>query len=84
MFDTAEQYLRGVLQKRFDPKKPLPINKWQEERAAKTAERAAINREYETLKTETQKVEQIKQSVADIIGRESSERTHTQRQRLEL
>jgi len=84
MFDNAEQYLRGVLQKRFDPKKPLPITKWQEERAVKTAERAALNREYETLKTETQKVEQIKRSVGDILKAESSERTQMQTRGKEL
>jgi len=79
MFDTAEQYLRGVLQKRFDPKKPLPIDKWQEERAAKTAERAALNREYETLKAETQKVEQIKRSVGDIMHSENTLEQTTKR-----
>jgi len=84
MFDTAEQYLRGVLQKRFDPKKPLPIDKWQEERAGKTAERAALNREYETLKAETQKVEQIKRSVGDILKVESSERTQQRIRSVEL
>jgi hypothetical protein len=74
MFDKADEYLRGVLQKRFDPKK-LPIAKWQNERAEKTAERAALYGEYEKLKTETQKVEQIKRSVTDILRSDSPERT---------
>jgi hypothetical protein len=74
MYDSADEYLRGVLQKRFDPKK-LPITKWQNERVEKISERAALYREYETLKTETQKVEQIKRSVTDILRSESPERT---------
>ena len=33
LFDTAEKYLRGVLQERFDPKKLPPISAWEKELA---------------------------------------------------
>jgi hypothetical protein len=74
MFGAAEEYLRGVLRERFDPKKLPPTTKWTEERDAKTAERAALCREYETIKAETRNVEQIRRSVADILRADSSER----------
>jgi cell shape-determining protein MreC len=66
--------LSDVVQGRFDPKK-LPIAKWREELAAKTAERDSLYREYNSLKAETQKVEQIRRSVTDIMREESRERT---------
>jgi hypothetical protein len=67
LFDAAEKYLKGVLQSRYDPKKLPPIAAWKNELAEKTAERAALYRDYEKLKTETQKVEQIKRTVEQIV-----------------
>jgi hypothetical protein len=68
---TAERYLKDVLQERFDPKKLPPITKWREELSAKTTERAALNREYLALKDETRKVEQIRRSVGEIMRSEA-------------
>ena len=82
-YDNAEKYFRGVLQGRFDPKK-LPIAKWREELSAKTAERDSLYREYTSLKDETQKVEQIRRSVREIIQSESSERKPKQTRGMEL
>ena len=56
-YDNAEKYLRDVLQERFDPKKFPPITKWREELSIKTAESAALYREYKTLRDETVKLE---------------------------
>jgi len=55
MFDSAEQYLRDVLQERFDPNKLPPITKWREELVAKTAEKDALYTEYYALKDEPRK-----------------------------
>jgi predicted nucleic acid-binding Zn-ribbon protein len=84
MFDKAEEYLRGVLQGRYDPKKSPPVAMWQNERAAKTAEKKALYTEYYALKDETQKVEQIRRSVADILHSESPERTSRKSRGTEL
>jgi len=43
--------------------------------ATKTTEREVLYREYQELKNETQKVEQIRRSVAEIMQTESPERT---------
>ena len=67
MFNNAEQYLRDVLQERFDQKKLPPITKWTEELTAKTAKREAMYREYQTLRDETTKLEQIRRSVTEIL-----------------
>jgi cell division protein FtsB len=67
LFRAAERYLKGALQSRYDPKKLPPIKAWTDERTTLTAERAALNRKCETLKSETQKVEQLKRSVDAIM-----------------
>jgi len=77
-FDAAEEYLRDVLQKRFDPKKLPPITMWQNERAAVIAEKKALYQEYHALKEETKKVEQIKRSVENILHSDAPERMPTQ------
>jgi ATP-dependent exoDNAse (exonuclease V) alpha subunit len=80
-FDAAEKYLRGVLQKRFDPKKSPPVKAWADERTSLTVECATLNRRYETLKIKTQSVEKLKRSVEEIMNPTVSERerpkTHT-------
>jgi ATP-dependent exoDNAse (exonuclease V) alpha subunit len=83
MFDNAERYLRDVLQKHFDPKKPPPITKWQEELAAKESEKGRLYREYSALKEKTQKVETIKRTVVDILRSDALERTPTRAQGME-
>jgi len=57
LFDAADKYLRGVLQERFDTKKLPPITIWKQELATKTTEREVLYRKYQSLKSETQKVE---------------------------
>ena len=84
LFAAADKYLRGVLQERFDPKKLPPITMWREELTAKTAEQKAMHREYQVLKSETQKVEQIRRSVAEIMQVDSPERTARKSQDAEL
>jgi len=74
MFESAEQYLRNVLQERFDPKTLPPITKWREELFVKTAEKDMLYQEYYTLKDETVKVEKIKRSVTDILQSDEPKR----------
>jgi hypothetical protein len=83
-YENAEKYLRGVLQDRYDPKKLPPITMGQEQREAKIAERAALTLEYNKLKTETQKVEQIRRSVADILHSDEPKPTRTKSRGMEL
>ena len=73
-YDNAEKYLRDLLQSRFNPKKSPPITKWQEELTAKTAESAALYRDYKKLKDETAKVEKIQRSIKDILHSDEPER----------
>ncbi|MFP3152948.1 MobA/MobL family protein [Lachnospiraceae bacterium ZAX-1] len=82
-YDNAEKYLYDILQGRFDPKK-LPITKWREELTAKTAERDSLYRQYDSLKNETQKVEQIRRSVAEIMREESWEKKPQKSRGMEL
>jgi len=75
MFENAEQYLRDVLQERFDPKKLPPISKWQGELSAKTAEKDSLYQEYLALKDEAYKVEKIRASVKEILHNDSPKQT---------
>ena len=84
LFDAADKYLRGVLQDRFDPKKLPPITMWRDELTAKTAEQKAMYREYQSLKSETQKVEQIRRSVTEIMQIKAPERTAAKKRHKEL
>ena len=70
MYENAEEYLRGVLQKRFDPKKSPPIDTWRRELGTKTSEVNALYREYTALKEEIYKVEKIRASVNVIMQEE--------------
>ena len=67
LFRAAARYLKGVLQSRYDPEKLPPIKAWTDEETALTAERAALNRRYETLKSDTRQVEQLKREVDAIM-----------------
>jgi len=84
MFDNAEKYLRDVLQGRFDPKKLPPITKWREELVDKTAEQEVLYRQYDSLKNATQKVEQIRRSITEIMQSESQRTQPTRTQGMEL
>jgi hypothetical protein len=84
MFDNAEEYLRGVLQGRFDPKKLPPTAMWQNELSKKINEKSVLYREYYALKDETKKVEQIKRSVMDILHSDAPKQTPTRMRGLEM
>ena len=76
----------GMMHKRYDPNKLPPITKWREELSAKTAKREKLYRDYETLKTETAKVEKIQRSVKEILHSDEpqTERTATRKRDMEL
>jgi hypothetical protein len=84
LHDAAERYLRDVLQSRFDPGKLPPMTKWREEREAKTAERDVLYAQYDALKSETQKVENIKRGIDEILRGETAERTVQKERGVEL
>ena len=71
MFESADKYLRDVLQERFDPKKLPPITKWRDELVAKIAEKDSLYRDYYALKDETYKVEKIRASVKSVLHNET-------------
>ena len=74
MFENAEKYLKGVLQKHFDPKKLPPTTKWKAEIEKLNAERKQLERDYYTLKGEVKECEQIRRSVDSILRQEQRER----------
>ena len=74
MYETAEQYLKGVLQQHFDPKKLPPVSKWTAERDNLTSVKKRLDAEYSKLWHETAAVEKIKRSVDDILRDETGER----------
>jgi len=84
MFDSAEQYLRDILQERFDPKKLPPITVWEKELAEKLATKDALYRDYYALKDEIYKVEKIRAGVKAILHNETPERTVQKSQGVEL
>ena len=67
LFDSAERYLRDVMQERYDPKKLPPITVWQKQLSEKIAEKESLIREYYKLKDETAKIEKIQRSVKNIL-----------------
>jgi hypothetical protein len=64
-YGDAEKYLRGVLQKRFDPAK-LPIAKWRQERDALAREKGGLNTEYDILKERIREVERIRKYAEEV------------------
>ena len=84
MFEKAEQYLKGVMQKHFDPKKLPPISKWQAERDKLAAERGTLNMRYHALKNEITEAEQIRKSVYSIVRQEQQEQQPYRAQGMEL
>jgi RNA polymerase-interacting CarD/CdnL/TRCF family regulator len=73
MYDKADQYLKGVLQEHFDPKKLPPVTKWNAERGKLTAERKMLDADYYKLKDEVKEAEQIRKSVYSIMRQEQRE-----------
>jgi hypothetical protein len=83
-FDKAEQYLKDVMQERFNPKKLPPITKWKDEYKKLTAEKDKLYREYYSLKNEVAEVEKIKRSVYDILREEKREQQRSKSHEMEL
>lgn len=67
MYAAAEKYLRGVLQKRFDPTKLPPIKKWSDERETCRQELGGINTEYAILKNDVENAEAIKRFAVELM-----------------
>jgi len=67
-FETAEQYLKDVLQGRFDPKKLPPITKWKTEQAELLSQKSALNGKYQKLKDDVNQVSRIRSNVYDIMA----------------
>lgn len=84
LYESAERYLRDVLQKRFNPNKLPPITKWTEEHTAKTTEKKMLYQEYYSLKDEVKEVEIIRRNVEEIMRDESRDRQPMRAQGLEL
>jgi len=80
LYESAERYLKGVLQERFDPKKLPPVTKWKAEREKLSAEKNKLNQQYVALKGEVKEVEQIRKEVYGIM-RQEVRRTEPQRSR---
>jgi hypothetical protein len=77
MYDKAEQYLKGVLQEHFDPKKQPPIKKWQTELTKLTTERKLIDSDFYKLRDEVKEAERIRSRVYSIMRQEHQQRrTH--------
>ncbi len=80
LFESAEKYLKDVMQERFDPKKLPPIRKWEAERDKLKVERQQLSHRYSTLKDEVKEAEQIRRNVHSILkeerGRELPKRKH--------
>jgi hypothetical protein len=77
MFENAERYLRDVLQARFDTKKLPPIAKWKEERAAKIAEKTALNSDYYRLREEVKNAEAIRRTVEQLTREDEPRKAKT-------
>jgi len=70
LYNAAEKHLREHMGKHYNPKKPLPISDWKKELKEKLAKKATLTHEYDTLKEETYKIEQIRASVKTILHNE--------------
>ena len=70
LFEAAEQYMKDIMQERFDPAKLPPITKWKAERDKLNADKQQLNGEYVSLKKDTTEVEKIRRNVYDIMREE--------------
>jgi prefoldin subunit 5 len=64
-YDAAEKYLRGILQKRFDPK-TIPAAKWRQERETLAQELGGLTTEHEVLNDRIRDVELIRKSAEEV------------------
>ncbi|MCL2821460.1 MAG: MobA/MobL family protein [Oscillospiraceae bacterium] len=83
LYEAAEKYLKGVLQKRFDPNKLPPITKWKKELSEKNIARTKLSGEYNTLRDETKKIERIQRSVKEILRSEEKQELKLKRRELD-
>jgi hypothetical protein len=67
IFRAAEKYLKGVLQKRFDPQKLPPITALQKEREDCKSELGGLYSKYHSLKSDVQDAETIKRFAANLM-----------------
>ncbi|MDL2235518.1 hypothetical protein LJC07_05095 [Christensenellaceae bacterium OttesenSCG-928-L17] len=84
LFEAAEQYMKDVMQERFDPNKLPPITKWKSERDKLNADRRKLNGEYVSLKNDTAEVEKIRSNVYDIMREEQRREQPQRKQDMEL
>jgi hypothetical protein len=77
MYDTAERYLKDVLQGRLDPKKLPPITKWKTERKKLIAEKSSLYQEYYRLKEEVKNAEAIKRTVEQLTCEDEPRKAKT-------
>jgi len=73
LFESAERYFKGVI----NGKTTLPIRAWKTERDKLTNGKSRLTQEYNLLKEEIRTVEQIRQSVRDIMQKEARNTDHT-------
>jgi len=71
LFESAERYLKGVM----NGKTTLPIKAWRAEHGKLATEKNTLMQEYVLLKSEVQKVEQIRRNISGIM-REEVRRTY--------
>ena len=81
LFNAAEQYLKDVLQERFNPKKLPPITKWKAEYKTLSAEKDLTYREYYSLKDEVKEAEKIKRSVENLMKGQEPQRQREEPQK---
>jgi flagellar motility protein MotE (MotC chaperone) len=78
IYDAAEKYLRGVMQKHFDPAKLPPITAWRRERETCAQELGGINTEYKLYKNDVENAEAMKRFAVELmIPDEPQERKKT-------
>ena len=78
LYESAERYLKDVLQGHFDPKKLPPIKQWKTEQTKLLSQKSALNNDYKRLKEEVRRVEVMRREVDKIL---STDRLPQQRER---
>ena len=66
LYEAAEKYLRGALQKHYDPAK-LPVKMWRDERETRRQELTGINAEYVQYKGDVENAEAIKRFAVKLM-----------------
>jgi len=70
LYQSAERYLKEIM----NGKAGLPVQKWNDERAALAAGKTELNKDYARIKAEVQQVEVIRRNVDNILREEARER----------